>query len=243
VINLQTKTRRRVKKSQQTALWDKIAFFIIALLLFVLATSSIFRNLDPVSTPITALQDTRQSLLALGAYNYETRERGSGYTITFEGYMSEGRLLGKIDEYNIAVYEEEGTLLIQQQNEEEWIAAEDVGLGKLSCFVMPPDEILELVAGSDNRRNITFKEEGTLVHLPHKTNRNDLVHSLFPGISSSAIKDFDIFIRLRKEGGLDSIEMALQLLMPDSTEEIIYRTISLKERGGLTGISYPDITR
>lgn len=238
VVKLQT--NKRVKKNQRVTTGEKIGFFLLAFLLFILAATYVFSSLGPVQTPLTALEESRQSLLALEGYAFETREWGSGYTITFRGYQSGDKLLGEISEYDITVYEEKGALYLQQE-EGKWVEARELGLEKLSCFLQNPAHLLEQVAASDNRQNIRFQEEERLLHLPHRASRNALVHSLFPGISGSSVKDFDIFIRFKEGVRLDRIEMVLHLLTADSTEEVIHRTVTLLEEGEAAGGSYPDI--
>jgi hypothetical protein len=236
VVKLQTV--RRVRKTRKVDYREKIGFALVAALLIVLAATRIFPGLQPAAAPLTLLEESRSKLAALEAYTYAAREQGSGYSIEFEGYLAGGKLLGEIEEYGIQVFQEEGGLYIKQ-GRGEWVKAEELGLSKLSCFLMSPGQLLDIIATGEHRREIRFLKEG--IHIPFQAGRKTLVHTLFPGISSHSVEDFDILIRFAGDGKLDTIDLNLQLLLPDSTRETIRRSIQMVGEGKVAEITFPSI--
>jgi len=193
-------------------------------MLFILTTTYIFLNLEDVRYPVTVVRNTKEALLALEGYQYKTDERSGAYTISFHGHTSEGRLLGRIPEYEIYIYQEKEELYVRNENAEDWVTASHEGLENIQCFLMGPADIMQHILDL-TPSNMYFGEDGLVIHIPYKQDEDSLAKIIFPGISDSAIADFHVILVFVAEDRLQKIEMTLELLLPDSTEEVITRNI------------------
>ncbi len=209
-------------------------------MLFLLTTTYIFLNLDDVRLPLEVLRSSEKSLLALQGYQYTTDEKGSNYEINFQGYLSENKLVGRIEEYGMYIYQKDSGLYVRNEEAKEWLEASSQGLGNIQSFLLGPADVLKHVLAKEQKHNIVFKDDGHVIHVPYQSGENSLVQALFPGISSSTIQNFSINIWVDDEECLQIIEMDMHMLTADSTEEVISRRITLNY-SVKPGFTYPDI--
>lgn len=209
-------------------------------MLFLLTTTFIFLNLDEVRLPLEVLRSSQKSLLALQGYQYTTDEKGSNYEINFQGYLSENKLVGRIEEYGIFIYHEDSGLYVRNEEAKEWVEASSQGLGNIQSFLLGPADVLNHILAKEHKNNIVFKEDGHVIHVPYQSGENTLAQALFPGISSSSIQEFSIDIWVDEQECLQKIEMNMCMLTADSTEEVISRSITL-DYSAKPRLAYPDL--
>lgn len=219
---------------------EKLYLTVILAMLFLLSTTFIFLNLEEGRYPLLVLQNSQKSLLAEEGYHYTTGEKGSGYEVSFEGFLSEEGLVGYIEAYDIYIYQDNIGLYVRNEDTKEWVEASSQGLSHIECFLMGPADVLKHVLAKENKQNMLFKEEGHVIHIPYEEGENELAHALFPGIPSNAIKNFSVDIWLDTKDLLQKIELTMHLLLPDSTEETISRSITL-DYAAEPDLAYPDI--
>lgn len=209
-------------------------------MLFLLTAAFVFLNMEDVRHPLTVLRTTEKSLLALEGYQYTTDERGNGYNVSFQGYLSDNKLVGRIKEYDMYIYLEKNGLYVKSEDAKEWVEATSQGLANVECLLMGPADVLKKILAKENKQNMYFKEEGRVIDIPYEANENALAKALFPGISSSSIKNFHVTIWIDEEESLQKIEMTMHMVLPDFSEEVISRSITLDYVAG-PDVAYPDI--
>jgi hypothetical protein len=209
-------------------------------MLFLLTTTFIFLNLDEVRQPLAVLKNCEKALGALQGYQYTTDEKGSDYEISFQGYLTENKLVGRIEEYDLYIYQEDSGLYVRNEEAKEWVEASSQGLTSIQCFLLGPADVLKQVLAKEHKHSMVFGEEGHLIQIPYQSDENALAHALFPGIASTSIQDFRVNVWVDAEDTLQKIEMTLHILTPDSSEEVISRSITL-DYSAKPGFAYPDL--
>jgi hypothetical protein len=129
--------------------------------------------------------------------------------------LSENKLVGRIEEYDIYIYQEDSGLYVRNEEAKEWVEASSQGLSHIQCFLMGPADVLKHVLAKENSKTcMVFREEGHVIHIPYESDENDLAHALFPGISSNSIQNFSVDIWVDDEDLLQKIEMTMHICCP-----------------------------
>lgn len=86
------------------------------------------------------------------SYSLSIEEWGPGYRLCFKGQAEEGKIYGRLEDYDLEVYAEGGKYCVRRGAEEEWQAAEEYGLEDLPFFIHEPAELLSGVLTEQDLR-------------------------------------------------------------------------------------------
>ncbi len=110
-----------------------------------------------VSPPARKAQPTAEeavAVLASRALNYRDytlviEESGPGYSLRFTGQVSENRLYGRLEQFDLEIYARDGRYHVRGSEVfKEWQPADKAGLKTLDAIVRNPLDILSQIAGS-----------------------------------------------------------------------------------------------